>query len=708
MESEVNNDISSVQTEDTLSHPKLEEATQTNNNVNMEDIYVKEKDVGITEYLNPKLPGFSGVLKQLHSDFLVNEINLNGTVHHLTSFAVQTDSIEPHYHRRGQPRLPQTHIKSRLPVFDQKTLDEIQNLIDSKGIDSEPVITEKPIHDKDKRKAIHQFIREYFGDILFGETMPDQSISIQMINRTESRPTKERDMGLTNKDAGTDIKYRKISKKTSITRWEKGRGNYCEFLLLKENRDTISAINLLSRLLRVHNRVFSYAGTKDTRAVTVQRVAAHRIFANRLAGLNNRLVGMRLGNFKYVSEPMKLGELKGNRFQITIRQVQIPSQEELLKSIISLKDYGFINYYGMQRFGTSTIPTWKIGLALLQNNWEEAVDLILRPRVGEYGKIKDARAHWAKTRNPQETLEMMPDRYYAEMNILKTFIKNGNTNNYLEAFNSIPNTLRSMYCHAYQSYIWNRVVSERINKFGCKSPLIGDLVVSEEDAWLKEEELSVDLTFIPLNEESTLESETKFSEGPSESSIRTSHLDSVSPEIQQNTADESKKVRPRGEGLGSGINEKITILDNVNIKNYTINDVVYPGPGHAIKYPQNEIFELYKKFMGEDGLDPTKMERIIREFSLPGSYRKIIGRPWDLDWSLFQYNDPCIPLAVTDADILKGTAEIPRISDGKYLACQISFNLLSGQYATMVLREIMRQETSSGAQYELQKKGQLL
>lgn len=36
----------------------------------------------------------------------------------------------------------------------------------------------------------------------------------------------------------------------------------------------------------------------------------------------------------------------------------------------------------MQRFGTSSVGTHEIGRALLQNNWEGAIDLLLRPRIG--------------------------------------------------------------------------------------------------------------------------------------------------------------------------------------------------------------------------------------------------------------------------------------------------------------------------------------
>ncbi len=38
-----------------------------------------------------------------------------------------------------------------------------------------------------------------------------------------------------------------------------------------------------------------------------------------------------------------------------------------------------------------------------------------------------------------------------------------------------------MYIHAYQSYVWNAIVSERIRAYGNDRPVVGDLVFEKEE-----------------------------------------------------------------------------------------------------------------------------------------------------------------------------------------------------------------------------------
>lgn len=61
----------------------------------------------------------------------------------------------------------------------------------------------------------------------------------------------------------------------------------------------MEAIDIISKYSNIKPNLFSYAGTKDRRAKTSQRVCVHRANAERLAEVNGKLKGMAMGDFKY-------------------------------------------------------------------------------------------------------------------------------------------------------------------------------------------------------------------------------------------------------------------------------------------------------------------------------------------------------------------------------------------------------------------------
>lgn len=91
-------------------------------------------------------------------------------------------------------------------------------------------------------------------------------------------------------------------------------------------------------------RSFGTAGTKDKRGVTTQRCTVFRVQPDQLRNLNRKLNGIKLGNFKFVNERLGLGDLKGNKFVVVLRDVRDPI-ERVSKAVEELKN-GFINYYG--------------------------------------------------------------------------------------------------------------------------------------------------------------------------------------------------------------------------------------------------------------------------------------------------------------------------------------------------------------------------
>lgn len=132
--------------------------------------------------------------------------------------------------------------------------------------------------------------------------------------------------------------------------------------------DTMDALNQLGRVLRLKSSIFSYAGTKDRRAKTSQWISVKKMNPSKIMRAAKIVRGAFVGNFKFEKEPLKLGKLQGNMFTMAIRNVSAPD-EVIEKAMTSLRDNGFINYYGLQRFGTvAAIPTHEIGKALLKGD----------------------------------------------------------------------------------------------------------------------------------------------------------------------------------------------------------------------------------------------------------------------------------------------------------------------------------------------------
>ncbi|TFK29400.1 pseudouridine synthase [Coprinopsis marcescibilis] len=535
--------------------------------------------------------------------------------------------------------------------------------------DNRKVVSD-PIDSKDVRTAFHKTVRELFKGKLDTETDTNaptddgQRIVIKWGRggRSQGRG------GLQGSDSGG----------------QRARGTYppyIQFMLQKTNRDTQDALGHLSRMLHVNVKDLAVAGTKDKRGVTVQRVSLKRnnktvedvwrlgngINGSRTAqtALSQRGErGIRIADLVYRKSGLELGMLKGNAFIITLRNVKVESMEILDETLTTVKNKGFINYYGMQRFGTASVPTHSIGLALLKSDWNKAVSLILQKRHGEHPDVAAARDAWLIERDADKALQLLPRRVVAERCILESFKKmKGDTRNAMGALSTIPKNLRLMYIHAYQSYVWNAVVSERIRTFGTDKPVVGDLVL-EKDA-VEDNKMDVD-------------GEEKGHEKDEE--------------------EEEESGYGRRRNRKPYVAPRIRTLTEEDLDKYTIFDVVMPLPGTDVAYPGGTLGERYREFLRMDGLDPDNFVRKQREYTLNGSYRAILHLPREMSWSVLRYTNPDVPLAQADEDQLLGFDPPAVVPDGKFTALQIRLTLGTAAYATMALREVTKMDTSSHIQ----------
>lgn len=664
--------------------------------VKLEDVGIRENDVGITKFVSPEIPGFYGQIKQRYTDFLVNEINLDGEVIRLTDkgFKLRTKSSDVRdkenmesSNKYEEIANDNTFVTVEMPETSSKANTK-KDVTDMADFEVDPALRQKLVHffgeddvtkiedvyrtaqrmetqrtfkDKAQRTEIHGLLREAFNDKLESVTTAECTFKIARNNRKSRMNSR--------------VRLEQSKDSNDVVNWGYGPSKrFIHFTLHKENKDTMEAASIICRLLRAPPKIIRYAGTKDRRAVTVQRLSIYGIKLDRLNALNKALRGMTIGSYKFEDDQMSLGQLSGNEFVIVIRDVRSSDASMTLESVIesgcqSLARKGFINYFGMQRFGTFSISTSDIGKELLLGNWEGAVQMILADQENVLPTSKHARSIWETTKDPKEAIKHMPRQCSAEISILKSLAQyqkneegNFDSNSYYQSVMKISRNLRTMYVHAYQSFVWNTVVSKRIEKYGLEV-VEGDLVIIENDNSLA------------------------------------------------NSKDNDNEFEDFDEDLRKEqfVHTRALTRSDIESGQYTIHDIVMPTPGFDIQYPADEIqVSFYREVMESDGMDPFDMRRKVRDFSLAGSYRNIMGKPENLEYHLVQYTDPNQQLVNTDLEILnnlrgKENAQkymkdklqrlIPN-KGGDKNAVILQFQLQTSCYATMALRELMKMETS--------------
>ncbi|XP_073128130.1 multisubstrate pseudouridine synthase 7 [Henckelia pumila] len=583
---------------------------------------IEESDVGILCYIS-HLPGFRGILKHRYSDFIVNEVDLDGNIVHLTSLDAPPEIAEEKREKicdlLAKDYTPEIEtFRALTGDVDAEKLKTFIDQVSSSVAGSNESIILSPSSDKSHRTAVHNFFKEKLK-FLVSDTIdgPDSSSKCIRLRLDSGRKN----------DKGRDSRKRKDRVDRPYDRrgsdnWPEHLGKFLRFHLYKENKDTQEALGLLGKMLGVQPRSFGFAGTKDKRSVSTQRVTVFKQRANILAALNEKLIGIKVGNFCHVHDGLLLGQLQGNRFTITLRSVIAETEDIIRQSTSALGKNGFINYFGLQRFGSSSVPTHLIGAALLRGEWKTAVNLILDPREGERDAIKKIREYYEESGDIEGTLRQLPRHLVAERAILHCLQKS--PGNYLQALLAIPRTLRMMFVHSYQSYLWNHATSMRVQKYGVHQIVLGDLVYSKD---------------------ANAEDKTKIL-----------HLESKNggcDHVDDDNDDDLGGITDAPNLMSTLV--KVIKEEDIVSGEYTVDDIILPLPGSRITYPTNDIEKVYHDLAEKDGIRLTESLHNTKEFSMikiTGAYRRVFERPKDFEWELVKYTDMDAPLAKTDWEIV--------------------------------------------------------
>ncbi|XP_061398916.1 pseudouridylate synthase 7 homolog [Musca vetustissima] len=621
---------------------------------------LKEEQVGITQYVSEG-EGFTGVLKSRFSDFHVNEIDLNGKVLELNNLEIPEAKEET-----LSPEEAEAAKESLKEVITDEVWTQIKNLAEAKY---DPNATAEESHvyidvtelDKDKRTDVHKIIKKFYEGKLVSSTVGGDQIG-----------------------KGDDKKFIRVQKPKGRdrNRWTFPE-EYVHFLVHKENLDTSEVAVAMANKLNLRPSQVNYCGTKDKRAKTTQKFCIKKRTPRQIVGAIKFLNGVKIGNFEFCKEVLKLGQLKGNRFRIALRHLT-GDRDAIEKSLQNVKENGFINYFGLQRFGNSVeVPTYEVGVALLQADYKLACELILKPREHDIPFLKNIRETWWKERNSKAAADMFRTDRFIEKKLLDGLAQYGESD-YATALRKIPRNMLLLYPHAFQSLIFNQLASRRIKEFGLKL-IPGDLVYRNKD------DLDVDIEVTEVLQEEDAEEESATEESKENEEKVTENKETETENTDNSESIFKRKVKPLTE-------------EDINSGNYNIYDVVLPLPGHDITYPNNEIAKWYEETLAEYNLSSEKLKHNVKTFSMAGAYRKLLIKPTEMSWEFRSYATPEDTLILSDFEKFKGKSlddlkgKRGADNENKYQALILDFCLPTAAYATMMLRELLKCDTSAAHQ----------
>lgn len=191
-------------------------------------------------------------------------------------------------------------------------------------------------------------------------------------------------------------------------------GRYLYLKITKKNKNTLDVVKQLARILHMPEKDIGFAGNKDKNAITEQVFSLKGVGQERISQI--KMPELKIESLGYGTTPITIGDLEGNQFEITIRNLE----KEKIQQVHSIP-----NYFDEQRFASNNA---EIGKNLIKKEFQRALKLM------NYS---------------------MCERH------LQT-----HQNDFVGALQLIPMRLLKMYVNAYQSYLWNETLAEYLREEG--------------------------------------------------------------------------------------------------------------------------------------------------------------------------------------------------------------------------------------------------
>lgn len=242
------------------------------------------------------------------------------------------------------------------------------------------------------------------------------------------------------------------------------KGPFGFYRLDKCGLGTPEAMQYILHKWDLSRKDLSYGGMKDRHADTTQYLS---IFRGPHSGLTDKSFQMEyLGQ---ITHPYHAKDIVANRFEIRLRRIGADQAASLNDRCRFIQQTGVVNYFDDQRFGSIGFCGELIAVSWCLTNYERALFLAMaepnlhdRPREKEQKEIlRDYWGDWLKCK-------ALLDRSHRRS--IVTYLCDHPTD-FKRAVALIRQDLRGIYVSAFQSWVWNRWLSQLIEQSAGSSPL---------------------------------------------------------------------------------------------------------------------------------------------------------------------------------------------------------------------------------------------
>ena len=253
-----------------------------------------------------------------------------------------------------------------------------------------------------------------------------------------------------------------------------GLGEHCFAQIEKRGIATLEALRRVSKSLGVQERDLGYAGMKDAVGVTRQTISIPRVAPEKVLALE--IPGIRVLSAVMHGNKLRLGHLKGNRFQIRVRGAAPGALALAEETLAVLARSGVPNRFGSQRYGVQG-NSHRIGAAILRCDFREVVDTL----IGDPDAVGDPRWRQAieayRRGELAESLALFPGHFRVERELLGRLVQRPEA--FDKAFNSVQPRMKRLYLSAFQSSLFDRVLEARLDSL--EQVAEGDIAFKHEN-----------------------------------------------------------------------------------------------------------------------------------------------------------------------------------------------------------------------------------